>query len=153
MKATQDFVKEFKIKYPLTIGWRYKKHSSVIEQHLNPGEQVEYAFIAQKNDNFFDIITSAVVAITSERILIGQKRVFMGYFFTSITPDLFNDLKVVSGLFWGKVYLDTAREFVALSDISRSALPEIETKITVYNAEQRKKYASHREINQKSQTI
>lgn len=149
MGVTQSLVKEFKHRYPMTIGWRYKKHARVIEQHLNPGEQVKYAFIAQKNDNFFDIITSAVIAITDQRIMIGQKRVVMGYFFTSITPDLFNDLKVVSGLFWGKVYLDTMHEFVALSDISRSALPEIETKITGYIAEQKKKYGPNRPVEDK----
>lgn len=68
-----------------------------------------------------------VVALTSERILIGRKRVVMGYFLTSITPDLFNDLKVSGGLIWGKVYIDTAKEFVTLSNISKPALVEIET--------------------------
>ena len=48
-------VREFKDKYPMTISWRLKKHSKVIDIHLNPDEVVNYAFAAQKNDNPFDI--------------------------------------------------------------------------------------------------
>ena len=63
---------------------------------------------------------------TDERIIIGRKRVVFGYFFDSITPDLFNDLKVLSGVLWGKIHIDTAKEFITLSNIDKSALPEIE---------------------------
>lgn len=143
MTTIYEMVKEFKRKYPLTVGWRYKKNASVVVKHLNPGEEVLYAFIAQKNDNMFDIVSSAVVALTNERILIGRKRVVMGYFLDAITPDLFNDLKVSSGLIWGKIYIDTAKEFVTLSNISKPALVEIETKITSYMMEQKKEYAHH----------
>jgi len=52
--------------------------------------------------------------------------VVFGYFFDSITPDLFNDLKVLSGVIWGKIHIDTAKEFITLSNIDKSALPEIE---------------------------
>lgn len=140
MQTIYEMIKSFKRKYPLTVGWRYKKNARVIEKHLNPGEEVRYAFIAQKNDHMLDILSSAVVAITNERLLIGSKRVVMGYFFVSITPDLFNDLTVSSGLIWGKVYIDTAKEFVTLSNISKPALVEIETQITSYMSEQKKKY-------------
>ena len=140
MATIYEMVKEFKHKYPLTIGWRYKKNASVVERHLNPGEEVLYAFIAQKNDHMLDILGSAVVALTTDRILIGRKRVVMGYFLDAVTPDLFNDLKVSSGLIWGKVYIDTVKEFITLSNISKPALVEIETKITSYMMEQKKKY-------------
>lgn len=143
MPTIYEMVKEFKRKYPLTVGWRYKKNASVVAKHLNPGEEVQYAFIAQKNDSLFDIVSSAVVALTNERILIGRKRVVMGYFLDAITPDLFNDLKVSSGLIWGKIYIDTAKEFVTLSNISKPALVEIETKITSYMMEQKKQYIHH----------
>ena len=93
-------VARFKNKYPLTIGWRYRKNASIVEKHLNPGEYVVYAFIAQKNNNPFNIFGSAVVALTNERILIGRKRVVFGYFLDSITPDLFNDLKKLGGIIW-----------------------------------------------------
>lgn len=141
MQTIYDMVKEFKHKYPLTIGWRYKKNAAIIERHLNPGEVVQYAFIAQKNDHMLDILGSAVVALTNERLLIGGKRVALGYFFDSVTPDLFNDLKVSSGLIWGKVYIDTVKEFITLSNISKPALVEVETRITAYMIEQKKKYA------------
>ena len=133
-------VLRFKEKYPMTIGWRLKQNSSVVERHLNPDEEVIYAFIAQKNDSVFNIFSSAVVALTNKRILIGRKRVIIGYFLNSITPDMYNDLKISSGLIWGKVYIDTIKEFVTLSNISIDALTEIETQITSYMMEEKKKY-------------
>lgn len=133
---------EFMKKYPMTVAWRLEKNASVIEKHLNPGEEVLYVFCAQKNDNPFNILTTAVVALTNKRILIGRKRVVFGYFLDSITPDLFNDLKVLSSLVWGKIYIDTVKEFVTLSNISKDALSEIETKITSFMMEEKKKYPS-----------
>lgn len=134
-------VKEFKRKYPMTISWRLKAHCKIVDMHLNPGEVVKYAFAAQKNDNALDIITTYVVAITNKRILLAQKRLLFGYFFTTITPDLFNDLKVVMGIIWGKIYIDTVKEFVPLSNIQKEALPEIETCITEYMMIEKRKYS------------
>lgn len=131
----------FKKRYPFTIAWRIKAHSKIIEKHLNPGEQILYVFAAQKNDNPLDIVTSYVCALTSRRLILAQKRLFFGYFLTSITPDLFNDLKVNMGILWGKIYIDTAKEVVALSNIQKDALAEIETNITEYMMEEKKKYA------------
>ena len=145
MANIYDMVREFQAKYPSTVGWRYRKNTRVVEQHLNPGEEVLYAFIAQKNDHLFDILSSAVVALTSERLLIGQKRVVYGYLLTSVTPDLYNDLKVASGLIWGKIHIDTVKEFITLSNISKSALVEIETKITSYMMEHKKKHLLHKD--------
>ncbi|MBR3211235.1 MAG: PH domain-containing protein [Bacilli bacterium] len=134
-------VLRFKEKYPMTIGWRLRENASIVERHLNPDEKVIYAFVAQKNDSFFNIFNSAVIALTNKRILIGRKRVFVGYFLNSITPDMYNDLKISSGLIWGKVYIDTIKEFVTLSNISIDALTEIETEISSYMMEEKKKYA------------
>ena len=130
----------FKNKYPGTISFRTKQHCKIIDLHLNSGEEVLYAFTAQKNDVFYDIVTSCVVVLTNKRILIGQKRVVFGYFFSAITPDMFNDLKVKMGIIWGKIYIDTVKEKVKLSNISRRALPEIETKITDYMMHKKKRY-------------
>lgn len=134
--------KLFKKRYPLTIAWRMKAHSKVIEKHLNPGEQVLYVFACQKNDNPLDLITSYVCALTNRRLILAQKRLFFGYFFTSITPDLFNDLKVNMRIIWGRIYIDTAKEVVALSNIQKDALSEIETNITEYMMEEKKKYTN-----------
>lgn len=143
-------VKEFKRKYPFTIAWRLKAHSKIINSHLNKNEHIIYAFAAQKNDKLFDIITTNVVVLTSDRILVGQKRLLFGYFFTAITPDLFNDLKVNMGLLWGKVYIDTIKELVPLSNIQKEALPEIERNITHYMIEEKKKYAKRLNENVKA---
>ena len=142
MKSVYEMALDFKLKYPFTVAWRLKKNASVVEKHLNPDERVLYVFAAQKNNNPFNILGTAVVALTNQRILIGRKRVVIGYFLDSITPDLFNDLKVSSGILWGKIYIDTVKEFVTLSNISKSALPEIETKITSFMMDEKKKYAS-----------
>lgn len=131
---------EFKKKFPMTISWRLKKHAKIIDMHLNPGEVVKYAFAAQKNDNPFDMITTYAVVLTNKRILLASKRVLFGYFFTAITPDLFNDLKVEMGIIWGKVKIDTVKEEVILSNIQRDALDDIETQITEYMMEEKKKY-------------
>ena len=92
MNNVYERLVKFKKQYPKTIGWRLKKHAKIIELHLNPGEKVLYVFAAQKNNSTFNIFTTALVAITNKRIMIAQKRLLFGYFFTSITPDLFNDL-------------------------------------------------------------
>ncbi len=117
-----------------------KAHSKIVEKHLNPKEQVLYVFAAQKNDNPLDIITSYICVLTNRRLILAQKRLLFGYFFLSITPDLFNDLKVNMGIIWGKIYIDTAKEVVALSNIQKDALNEIETNITEYMMEE--KYAN-----------
>ncbi|HPF82551.1 MAG TPA: PH domain-containing protein [Bacilli bacterium] len=133
-------LKEFKSKYPFTIAWRLKKHAKIIDLHLNPDEEVKYAFAAQKNDNPFDIVTTYAVVMTDKRLIISSKRLLFGYFFTAITPDMFNDLNVKMGILWGKIYIDSIKEVVKLSNIQRDALPEIETSITQFMMEEKKKY-------------
>ena len=133
-------VKEFKRKYPRTIAWRLKKNSKVVQMHLNPGERVLYAFCGQKNANPLDIITTCVIAVTNKRLVIGQKRVVFGYFYYSITPDLYNDLQIRNGLIWGDVIIDTVKEKVHLSNIDPKGLIEIETVITEFMMKEKKKY-------------
>lgn len=140
MKNVSHMVEDFKKKYPMTVAWRIKQNAKIVEKHLNPGEKVLYAFAAQKNNNPLDIISTCVVALTTERILIGRKRVVVGYFLDSITPDLFNDLKVMSGVIWGKIHIDTAKELVTLSNLDKRALDEIETKITDFMMKKKKEY-------------
>lgn len=124
----------------MTVAWRLKQHSKIIEKHLNPDEEIIYIFACQKNNNPFDIITTYIVALTNKRIILGTKRLLFGYFFTAVTPDMFNDLEVKMGLVWGKVVIDTIKEEIVLSNIDRNALDEIETSITEYMMEEKKKY-------------
>ena len=92
----------------------------------------------KKNNNPFDIVSTYAVVLTNKRIMLARKRILFGYFFTAITPDLFNDLKVYMGIIWGRIYIDTIKEYVEFSNIDRNALPEIETKITEFMMEQKK---------------
>ena len=140
MNKTYEKLKEFKSKYPSTIAWRLKAHSKVIEKHLNPGETVNFVFAAQKGYSSFDIFSTFVIVLTNKRILLAQKRVLWGYTYLSITPDMFNDLTVFSGMIWGKVYIDTVKETVVLSNVSKASLDEIETNITEYMMTEKKKY-------------
>ena len=140
MGKVYEQVLKFKERHPMTIAWRLKQNASVIEQHLNPGERPLYTFAAQKNDSPFNIWGTAVICLTNKRILIGRKRVVIGYFYNSITPDMFNDLSINMGLLWGKVCIDTVKEEITLSNIQKEALLEIETQISELMMEEKKKY-------------
>ena len=141
MNKVYEEALRFKRRYPGTIAWRLKKHCQRIEEHLNPDEEVLYVFTGQKNNKFYDIISTAVFAITNKRLLIANDRLLFGYFLYSITPDMFNDLTVYSGLILGKVAIDTVKEIVYVSNLSKKSLDEIETKVTEYMMEEKKKYA------------
>lgn len=129
-KILEEQLARFKSKYPLTIGWRLNKNSRVLLEHLHDDEVIKYAFYAQKNKSSLDVTSTGIVAVTNKRLLIARDRVVIGYFFDSITPEMFNDLKVRSGIIWGKIIIDTIKEIVILSNISKSALPEIEEEVT-----------------------
>ena len=129
MGRVYNAASKFKKKYSFTIASRLKEHSQVIEKILDKDEKVLYAFCGQKNDDNCSLFQTAVVALTNKRIIIGQKRVVYGYFITSITPDLFNDLKITSGLFWGIITIDTAKELVYISNLDKKSLDEIETMV------------------------
>ena len=88
MKSVYELALEFKKRHPFTIGWRIRQNSSVVEKHLNADEHVLYAFVAQKNNNPFNILGTAVIALTNKRILIGRKRVVIGYFLNSFTVSI-----------------------------------------------------------------
>lgn len=131
---------KFKRKYPGTVAWRIKKHCARVEEHLNPDEEVLYVFLGQKNNKFYDIISTSVFVITNKRLLIANDRLIFGYFLYSITPDMFNDLTVYSGLIWGMVTIDTIKEMVYVSNLSKKCLDEIETNVTEYMMEEKKEY-------------
>ena len=133
-------VKEFKRKYPLTVAFRLKAHAKVVSKFIGDDEKVKYVFAAQKNYNSYEIINTNVIVLTDKRLVIATKRLAFGYFLKVITPDMFNDLKILSGIIWGKVYIDYVKEFVTLSNISKNALSEIETKISSFMMKQKKKY-------------
>lgn len=141
MGKVYDQVCMFKAKYPGTITWwRLKKHARVIEQHLNADEEPLYSFAGQKNDDMLDIFSTSVVCLTNKRILIGQDHILTGYTLNSITPDLFNDMQVYSGIIFGKITIDTIKEVVVFTNLDKKSIPEIESAISNNMMEQKKKY-------------
>ena len=143
-----ELAKEFKKKYPSTLAFRIKAHSKVAQKFIGSDEKIKYVFLAQKNFNSFDIINTNVVVMTDKRIIVATKRLVFGYFFKMITPDMFNDLTIKNGLIWGKVIIDTVKEKVVLSNISSSALSEIDDNVTMYMLEQKKKYRKESEVSE-----
>lgn len=149
MGKVYDQVMMYKAKYPSTITWyRLKKHARVIEDHLNEDEEPLYTFAGQRNDSFTDVFATAILCVTNKRLLIGQDHIIGGYTLISITPDLFNDLSVFSGVLFGKVTIDTVKEMVVFSNLDKKSLPEIETAITSNMMKQKQKYTINR-INNK----
>ena len=135
-----ELAREFLKKYPMTIAWRLRQHCKIIDKHLNPNEKILYIFAGQKNDSGFDLVNTNVIALTDRRILIATKRLMFGYFFKSITPDMYNDLSVSKGLIFGKVVIDTVKEVVTITNIDPRALDEIETNISEIMMKQKKEY-------------
>ena len=133
-------VRAFKKRFPGTIAWRLKAHSKVVEEHLNNDEEVLYAFAGQKTASLLNIMSTFVFVITDKRIILAQKRLFFGYFYYSITPDMFNDLSVKMGILWGMVVVDTVKETVYISNLSKAALGEIETAISKYMMQEKRQY-------------
>ena len=119
----------FKRKYPMTIANCLKRHSKVAASIIDKDEKVLYAFCGQKNDTHGMIFDTCVVVVTDRRLIIGQKRLLWGYQITTITPELFNDLKISSGLLWGKVEIDTVKEVMFVSNLDKKSLDEIETNV------------------------
>ena len=107
-------LRAFKTKYPFTISWRLMSHAKVINKHLTDGEKVLYAFAAQKNDRWYDVITTYAVVLTDKRIIKDKKP-------------------------FGRL-IDTIKEFITLSNIQKSALPEIQKIISEYMMEEKKKF-------------
>lgn len=130
----------FRRKYFGTIAFRLRAHSTVLANHINPDEKLLYVFCGQKGYSNKEIFSSCVVALTNERIMIATKRVLWGYFLTTVTPDLFNDLKVQSGMLFGRVIIDTAKEKIIISNLSNSSLREVETAISTYMNKEKGKF-------------
>ena len=148
-KTVLGCVLDFKKRYPMTIMWRIKKHCSVVERHLNPGEKVLYAFAGQVNDsptNFFD---TAVLCVTSDRLLIGQDHILYGYTLNSVTPEMYNDLQVYSGILFGKITIDTVKEVVCFSNLQKKSLTEVESIISMYMMEAKKLYPNKEKVGSK----
>lgn len=124
-----NLVCKFKSKYPMTIANRLKQHSKVVAGIIDKDEEVLFAFCGQKNDTYGMVFDTCVLVGTNKRLIIGQKRLLWGYQIINVTPDMFNDLKINSGIIWGTVEIDTVKEVIYISNVDKKALDEIETSI------------------------
>jgi len=139
-KNSYALVRDFLLKYPFTIAWRVRQHCKIIDEHLNPEEKILCIFPGQKNERSIDIFNTYVVAFTNKRIMVATKRVLFGYFFKSITPDMYNDLTIHKGIIFGSIVIDTIKEVITITNIDPRSLDEIETNITEIMLKQKKKF-------------
>lgn len=138
---------EFKRKYPLTIGWRLKKHCKVIEEHINKDEVVLFTFFGQKNASLTSPFYTTVVTFTNKRMLLGRKRFFGRYYYISITPDMLNDFTLRNGFFFGSVHVDTVKENFAMTCLSKKSLSVIEDAVSKYLVDEKLKLLKRKESN------
>lgn len=141
MGIVYNMIGKFRNTHRGGIAWRLKQHCKVIERHLNPGEEVLYAFCGQKNMGAFEWFDTYVAVITTKRMLFAHKSLFWGYVLSSVTPDMYNDLQIFQGLVWGKIIIDTVKEKILLTNLPKNSLDEIETQISEFMMEQKKLYA------------
>ena len=99
------------------------------------------------NNDALDIVDTAVLCVTSDRLLIAQDQILYGYTLVSVTPDMYNDLNVYSGIFWGKICIDTVKEIIYFSNFQKKALPEIESIISMYMMEAKKLYPNKDKVS------
>lgn len=140
MGKVYDQIMDFKRRHPGGIAWRIKEHAKVIEDYLDSDEEIKCAFCGQKNASFKEIFNTYALVLTNKRIILGRKRLVWGSFFSTITPDLYNDMQVYSGLIWGKITIDTVKETVVFTNLPKSGLDEIETSISEFMMKAKKKY-------------
>lgn len=135
--------KLFKAKYPMCVTWfRLKKHCAIVDKYLNPNEKIQLVVPGQLDNDHLSLFNTGVLVITTERLIVAQDRLIVGYKFSSVTPDLYNDLQVDAGLIWGLLTIDTAKEKIFISNLDKRCLDEIETTITTFMQEEKKKYGN-----------
>ena len=138
---------KFKRKYPWTIVFRLKKHAKVVQDIIDKDEKVLYTFCGQRNDTHTMICDSCVVAVTTKRIIVGEKRALFGYYVLTISTELFNDLKINTGLIWGRIEIDTVKENLFISNIDKRAMDEIETNVHEIMLNNKRRLKQNKEKN------
>lgn len=143
-KTIYEEARDFRKRYPLTIAFRLKANSAVVQKHLDAGETPLYTFVGQKRKDHMGRNQTAVVTITDKRILIGRSKLFhFGYTLNVITPDMFNDLRVECGPIFGSVILDTIKEKVIITHLDRRSLDDIENHVSGTMMNLKKQYPTN----------
>lgn len=139
-ESVYESCKAFMKKYPKTIAWRIKKHSSVVQEHLNDDEVVLYSFAGQKDAGMLQPFFTTVIVFTNKRMLLGRKRYLGRYYYTSITPDMLNDFELSAGILYGAVEIDTVKEHFTIGCLDKKALPMVEDALSKYMVNEKLKY-------------
>lgn len=132
--------KEFKKKYNKTIAWRLKKHSKIIQDHINDDEVVLFSFAGQNNASFIQPFFTTVIVFTNKRMLLGRSLFFGRSYYTSITPDMLNDFEISTSLLFGLVEIDTIKEHIIISCLDKKSLQSIEDALSKYMVNEKLKY-------------
>jgi len=56
-------------------------------------------------------------------------------------------MQVYRGLLWGRITIDTVKEKVIITNLAKDSLREIETEISEFMMEEKKKYARRKEFD------
>ena len=131
--------KEFLKKYPFTVRFRVKKHSAVVQEHINEDEVVLFTFVGQKNSNILSPYFTTVIVLTNKRMLLGRKRFFGRYYYSSVTPDLLNDFEIHNYIFFGCVEIDTVKEHFMINCLDKKSLSKIEDALSKYLVDEKLK--------------
>lgn len=132
--------KDFLKKYPKTIAWNVKRHSKVVEQHINDDEVVLFTFVGQKDTNWTMPFYTTIIVFTNKRMLLGRKRSFGRYFYSSITPDMLNDFEIKTNILFGMVEIDTVKEHFTINCLDKRSLAKIEDALSKYLVDEKLKY-------------
>lgn len=139
-QSVYESCKAFMKKYPKTIAWRIRKHSSVVQEHLNDDEVVLYSFAGQKDAGMLQPFFTTVIVFTNKRMLLGRKRYLGRYYYTSITPDMLNDFELRTSILFGSVEIDTVKEHFTIGCLDKKALPMVEDALSKYMVNEKLKY-------------
>lgn len=134
--SCRDFLK----KYPKTIAWNVRRHAKVVEQHINDDEVVLFTFAGQKDTNWTMPFYTTIIVFTNKRMLLGRKRSFGRYFYTSITPDMLNDFEIRTNILFGVVEIDTVKEHFTIGCLDKRSLSRIEDALSKYLVDEKLKY-------------
>lgn len=140
MNDVYEVCKSFLKKYPKTLAWHVKRHASVISQHIDDDEVILFSFAGQKDTSLLMPFYTTVIVFTNKRMLLGRKRCFGRYLYTSITPDLLNDFEVQANILFGSVEIDTIKEHFIISGLDKRSLPKIEDALSKYLVNEKLKY-------------